>query len=187
MRAALGHLILCAAAAALPAFVPGALWDRATGPLAEADADAGRNFPGWPTSFEGRALREIPPTDLDARFARDLPGRVRRFTDGEREIVLRWSPLPTRLVHPSAVCFRAQGWEIEPRPLHLDAAGGAWGSFLATRGEERLLVRERVVDLAGRSWPEPTAWWWASVLGRTSGAAWAWTVAERAPRGEAAR
>ena len=170
MRAALLHLAVCALAAAMP------LVASAVPHVAETKDSA---FPAWPATFEGRELRPLPPTDLDARFARDLPGRVKRFTDGEREIVVRWSAEPTRLVHPAAVCYRAQGWDVEPRPLFVDGAGRAWSRFLATRAEERLDVRERVEDATGASWPEPTEWYWASILGRTSGPAWAWTVARR--------
>jgi hypothetical protein len=170
MRAALLHLTACALVAMAP------LLPSPRPPVADATA---ASFPGWPATFEGRDLRPLPPTDLDARFVRDLPGRVKRFTDGEREIVVRWSSEPTRLVHPAAVCFRADGWDVEPRPLLVDEAGRAWGRFLATRADERLDVRERVEDATGASWPEPTAWYWASILGRTSGPAWAWTVARR--------
>lgn len=178
MRAAALHLTACAlvgASAAASAFAPDVV-PSASRAAALRAPDA---FPGWPDTFEGRPLVALAPTALDARFARDLPGRVRRFTDGEREIVLRWSAEPTRLVHPSAVCFRAQGWDVAPLPSVVDARGRTWSAFAATRHGERLAVRERVEDASGGSWPEPTAWWWASLLGRTSGPAWAWTVAAR--------
>lgn len=174
MRGALLHLIVCAAAATAPFAISA---EPRTMTVAEVGADA--DFPGWPSSFEGRALRVLPPTELDVQFARDLPGRVCRFSDGEQEIVIRWSPVPTRLVHPSAVCFRAHGWTVEPSAMFVGADGRAWGRFRAERDGERLEVRELVEDAAGGAWPEPTAWYWASLLGGTRGPAWAYTVARR--------
>ena len=168
MRAALLHLSVCAAAAAAPFAIPAA-----------APAAGRVDAPEWPGSFEGHPLRALPPAAIDARFARDLAGAVRRFTDGEREIVVRWSAAPTRTLHPASVCYEAAGWSVEPIPLATDAAGRAWSRFRARKDAERLVVRECVEDALGRTWPEPTAWYWASLLGRTQGPATAWTVAER--------
>ena len=170
MRSAVLHLTICLAAGLAPLVTP-----RAATPVRVAGAE----FPGWAESFDGRPLVVLPPTALDARFLHDLPGRVKRFTDGEREIVVRWSAEPTRFLHPAAVCFHADGWDVTPLPQIVDVAGRAWGRFRATRDRERLEVRERVEDMNGHSWPEPTAWYWASILGRISGPAWAWTVARR--------
>jgi hypothetical protein len=173
VRAIALHLIVCAAAALTPILTVYA------SPPAAASLAAAAEFPGWPESFEGRALTRLAATELDARFLADLPGRVARFSDGEREILIRWSATPTRHLHPSANCLRAVGWDTSPRPLTITADGSTWSTYVATRGSERLEVRERVVDTSGRTWAEPTAWYWASLLGETSGPAWAYTVSRR--------
>jgi len=176
MRAITLHLIVCAIAATAPFLV------TPRSEPAPATDTLPTDFPGWPTTFEGRALTELPPTALDERFRADLPGHVARFTDGEHEILIRWSRTPTRHLHASATCLRADGWETSPRPLTRDADGHEWSTYVATRDDEHLEVRERVTDTHGRTWAEPTAWYWASLLGRTSGPAWAFTVSRRESR-----
>lgn len=155
-------LLSCALAAAAPAL-------PRPGPAPQKHV-----FPGWPRSFQGQALRELSLTPLEERFASGFPGRIARFTDGRREIVLRWVDAPTRLLHPAADCFRGAGHEVgEPR-LHRDAEGRLWSEFRA--GPYR--VRERIEGPAG-SWTDPGAWSWSA----GEGPWWAWTVTERAPLG----
>ena len=94
---------------------------------------------------------------------------------------MRWVREETRLLHPSADCLASLGYDIRPRPLHVDEAGDPWSAFEAVRGEERLLVRERIRDEGGRGWPDVSSWWWAAALGASGGPWWAITVAERGP------
>jgi hypothetical protein len=63
------------------------------------------HFPGWPASFEGYALRELPLSARERKFMEGFPGRTGRFTDGNREFVIRWVTHETRLLHPAADCF----------------------------------------------------------------------------------
>jgi hypothetical protein len=51
--------------------------------------------------------------------------------------------------------------------------------LIATRGSERLRVRERIYTAAGDSWTDVSSWYWQAVLERTTGPWWAITVAER--------
>lgn len=161
----LGFLLLCLLAALAP-------WLRGW----ETAPAAAPAFPGWPTHFEGRALQALPMTPLEERFQQDFPGRVGRFTDGQREIVLRWVTQETRKLHASADCFKANGYRIKPLPLHRQGQE-VWSSFTATRGAVQLRVTERIAGPQGRQWSDVSAWYWAAWMGRSAGPWWAVTVA----------
>jgi exosortase/archaeosortase family protein len=135
------------------------------------------NAPAWPTHFEGKPLRELPLGAVERRFAADFPGRIGRFSDGEREIIIRWVAIETRRLHPASDCFRGVGYSIAPRPLHVDPEGSRWGTFLAIRGSQRLEVRERIYDGTGHQWTDVSSWYWAATTGRSLGPWWAVTVA----------
>jgi hypothetical protein len=134
-------------------------------------------FPGWPTHFAGKPLRALPSGARERRFAADFPGRIGRFSDGERELVIRWVSLETRKLHPASDCFRGIGYSIAPRPLAVDADSARWGKFVATRGKERLEVRERIYDARGNQWTDVSAWYWAAITGKSQGPWWAITIA----------
>jgi hypothetical protein len=166
MRTSLTVLLLaCAMAAAVP------LLDART------DSAVTDNFPGWPTHHAGRPLRQLPLGPIEQRFAADFPGRIGRFSDGEREIVIRWVSQETRKLHPASDCFRGSGYSIAPRPLVVDSAGARWGSFIASRGERRLQVNERIYDGAGNQWTDVSAWFWSATMGTSRGPWWAVTTA----------
>lgn len=139
------------------------------------------NFPGWPSQFVGKPLRALPLGPTEQRFATDFPGRIGRFSDGEREIVIRWVSQGTRKLHPASDCFRGTGYSITPQPLAVDPDGARWGTFLATRGEQRLDVRERIYDTSGNQWTDASAWYWAAAMGESAGPWWAVTVASAHP------
>lgn len=160
-------LLLCLLAAASPWLQP-----RASG------REGGDAFPGWPTQFEGRPLQALPLTALEERFQRGFPGRVGRFSDGQREIVLRWVTRETRQLHASSDCFKASGYRIEALPLRR-VGDQRWSRFRATRGELALEVSERISDARGAQWSDVSAWYWSALLGRSQGPWWAVTVAQR--------
>lgn len=166
-----GALIVSLAAAALAPFA-------GKPPAASIPAVA---FPGWPSSFEGSLLSPLPLAEREAGFVRDFPGRVARFTDGRREIVVRWVVEPTRRLHPGADCFRGLGYAITPAESERDALGRRWGGFRAVKGAQTLRVRELIVSFDGRSWSDVSSWYWPAALGRSKGPWWAFTVAEDAP------
>ena len=105
-------------------------------PLVKGTGDralaADRDFPGWPTRYEGRELTQLALTQREDAFVRDFPGKVGRFSDGRREIIIRWVGAPTRLLHPAADCFRGSGYSITPMPVRRDAAGAAMSCFRAS-------------------------------------------------------
>src|SRR5260370_19236827 len=140
--AALAAFLVAATAAALAPLV-----GRAGDPAITANA----NFPGWPTSYGGRTLQELPLTPREAAFVQDFPGRVGRFTDGRREIIVRWVGAPTRRLHPAADCFRGSGYSITPLPVRKDAAGAAMGCFRARHSADDLTVCEAIRDAPGES------------------------------------
>lgn len=136
----------------------------------------GESFPGWPTTFEGRTLTRVELEDREQRFFETFPGMVARFTDGEREIVLRWIHEGTHQLHPATVCFRGRGFEIEPRDGVVDRLGRRWGTFRATRDETVFEVSELVYD-THESWSDVSAWYWSATLQHSSGPWWAIMVA----------
>jgi hypothetical protein len=141
---------------------------------------AAKDFPGWPSHHEGRALTQLPLTEREASFVQGFPGQVGRFSDGRREIVIRWVSAPTRLLHGSADCFRGGGYSITPMPVRRDAAGTPMGCFRASRGEtEDLVVCEVIRDGRGESWPDVSAWYWNALFGSSAGTWWSFAVAEQ--------
>ncbi len=140
-------------------------------------------FPGWPSTFEGRPLRELPLSEREARFSQGFPGRIARFTDGRRELIARWVAAPTRQLHSAEDCFRGLGYAISGSSPWLEGEGRPWHRFTASRGEVRLQVREVLTDDTGGRWTDVSAWYWGALLGRSEGPWWAFTVAEHAPQG----
>jgi hypothetical protein len=137
------------------------------------------NFPGWPTHFEGRKLRALALSSVEVRFERDFPGRLGRFTDGEREIVIRWVSHATRKLHPAADCFRGSGYRVSPMPIEM-IDGKAWSRFDAQHDARHWRVREIIVDEAGGQWSDVSSWYWAAMRDRTAGHWWSMTVASPA-------
>ena len=159
-------LVLCTVSACAP------LFSRPASPPA-------KGFPGWPAHFEERPLHALPMSDADTRFGAAFPGKIGRFTDGKREIILRWINTGTRKLHSSADCFRGLGYAIESAPALLDQAGARWSCFVAVRGADRLHVRERITSVGGESWTDVSAWFWSTLLHRSAGPWMAITTIER--------
>jgi len=133
----------------------------------------------WPAQFQGRPLTELPLTGRDRRFADEFPGRVGRFTDGAREIVLRVTTRATRRLHPASDCLAAVGFAIEPLPARRDPDGATWGCFAARKPGTSLSVCEQIRDAAGRTWPDASSWYWPALSGASVGPWSSATVVER--------
>lgn len=159
-------LVSCATAAFAP------LWTGQPAPERAVD------FPGWPTHYEGRPLSPTAMTDRDRGFAIRFPGRIQTFTDGSRTLVLRFVSRPTRRLHPSAECFRGAGYAVRPLPV-LKRDRERWSGFEASRGDDHLIVHERIESEAGQHWFDVSSWYWDALLGRSGGPWWAITVVER--------
>jgi hypothetical protein len=169
-RGARAAFLLAAIAAALAPLLHGGN---------DAALAAGKDFPGWPAQYEGRALTQLPLTDRETAFVHDFPGRVGRFTDGRREIIIRWVGAPTRMLHPAADCLRGSGYSIVPIPIRRDAAGAAMSCFRASHQADRMLVCEVIRDERGESWPDVSAWYWNAALASSPAPWWSFVVAER--------
>ncbi len=101
-----------------------------------------------------------------------------RFRAGDRELVLRWTWRVGTGLHSGRYCYRGLGYDVVPEPAWQDSQGHLWSSFSAVRGEERRLIRERVYDARGQSWPEVSEWFWDACRGRTDGPWWSVVVEE---------
>ncbi|WP_293853900.1 archaeosortase/exosortase family protein [Steroidobacter sp.] len=156
----------------LAALVPLATLEPATA------AHAG--FPGWPSEFEGKSLRAIPLSTIEENFAQSFPGNIGRFSDGRREIVMRWIASPTRKLHPASDCFKGSGYHVKPLPLER-INNQTWGAFSAERGTQQLHVREAIADGNGKRWTDVSAWYWAAIRGETQPPWMAITVAASGP------
>ena len=163
-----GFLILCLLAALAPIF----------GMSSRADPEPPA-FPGWPEAFEGEVLQRLPEVEGDEVFTSRLEGRMARFRAGDLELVLRWTWRVGTGLHTGRYCYRGLGYSISPEPARLDANGQLWSCFRAERGDERFMVRERVHDEIGQSWPEVSAWFWEASRGRTDGPWWSALVVQR--------
>ena len=168
-RGSVFYIVACAVAALMPFLSAQSGSSGNTGAVA---------FPGWPAEFEGKALTELPLTELEQRFNADFPGKIGRFTDGKREIVIRWVTEATRKLHPAADCFQGLGYSVKPLPLQRDGKGSLWSSFAASKGSDRLRVYERINSDAGETWTDVSAWYWAA-LRHGQGGWWAITIAEK--------
>jgi hypothetical protein len=169
VRGVRAHLIVCLLAIASPLLPrPSAGSDGASAAAADF---------AWPKEFQGRTLRELPLTDRDRRFAEDFPGRIGRFTDGGRELIIRYTARATRRLHPASDCLKAIGFSVEPLPARRGPDGTAWGCFTARRQQGALSVCEQIRDAAGHTWPDPSSWYWSALAGG-SGPWWSTTIVE---------
>ncbi len=81
---------------------------------------ANQPFQDWPTEFQGVPLSRLPMTEKEQGFSQDFPGEIGRFTDGSREIIIRFVERASRKLHPTADCLRGSGYTVEPQPLSRD-------------------------------------------------------------------
>lgn len=165
------YLIACALAALMP-FLSARFGTPLTGAAAVS-------FPGWPNTLAGRALTPLPLNEMEKKFATDFPGRIARFSDGEREIIIRWVTEATRKMHPASDCFQGLGYSVKPLAAHRDETGTLWASFAAAKGDERLVVYEQIHSDSGETWTDVSAWYWSALRHEGSGSWWAITVAEK--------
>ena len=165
------YIVACALAALMP-FVSARFETPAPGAAAVA-------FPGWPGTFAGKTLTQLPLNEMEKQFATEFPGRIARFSDGEREIIIRWVTEATRKMHPASDCFQGLGYSVKPLAAYRDQNGSLWASFAATKGDEQLRVYERINSDSGETWTDVSAWYWSALRQRGSGSWWAITVAEK--------
>lgn len=142
------------------ALLPGAAWLLRTGASAAPDRPA----VDWPSSVDGRPLRQLPLTAVEQRFAQHFPGRIARFSDGTRTWILRAVEQPTRRLHPAADCFKGLGYAVQPTGVHADRQGESWSCFRAEGRGRRLNVCERIHDGRGGRWTDVSSWYWSALF-----------------------
>lgn len=139
----------------------------------------------WPATFDGKLLRPLATTPVEQRFAKQFPGRIARFTDEERVLVLRHIHTPSRMLHPATDCYKGLGYRIELARLERDAQQRLWRCFEAkqpgakgTDDGPRVRVCERIEGAQGDAFTDASAWFWAANLGQSQGPWQAITVVE---------
>lgn len=131
----------------------------------------------FPAHWQGMPLRPLAPTEVEQRFARHFPGTLVRLTDGQQVLVLRTVTRPTRMLHPATDCYRGLGYRIRDEQLEVLADKTRWRCFIAVRGGQGVRVCERIEDAQGQGYTDTSAWYWASVVGQSTGPWKAMTVA----------
>ena len=149
--------------------------------VGQARFDAGRQASGLaaelPSDWRGAVLRPLALSEVERRFAKQFPGSVARMTDGTQVLVLRTVNQPTRMLHPATDCYRGLGYRIRDEQLEEQTDHERWRCFVAERAGQRVRVCERIEDAQGQGFTDASAWYWASIAGRSSGPWKAVTVA----------
>lgn len=141
-------------------------------------ASTSHPFPGWPTHYEGRRLVALPMSEREAAFGRDFPGKIARFSDGEREIIVRYVAEPTRRLHPAADCLKAVGFSIATASAQRGATGAMMSCIKAERRGHSLDICEEIRNDHGEQWPDVSAWYWSTMFGGARGPWWSFVVAK---------
>ena len=160
------------------AAIAAALAPLARGHGAPTTAQSAASFPGWPATYEGRRLTELPMSAREQAFGQDFPGLIGRFSDGRREIIVRYVSEATRRLHPAADCLRGVGYTITPKPLRKAPSGALMSCLRAERNGQALTVCEVISNGHGEHWPDVSAWYWTALTGGAKGPWWSFVVAE---------
>ena len=142
-------------------------------------SEAAGRFSGWAGDWDGAPLKRIDFTWRERAFIDGFPGQVAHFSDGRRELIMRYTERATRKMLPAADCFREAGFRISKLNGYTDAKGRNWSLFEAEKFGETLRVSERVADRRGRDWTGVNSWYWAATFGWSSGPWWTITMVER--------
>lgn len=140
------------------------------------------DFPGWPQHYEDKPLTALDLSEKERLFVEGFPGEVGRFSDGTREIIIRWVESPTRRLHPAPDCFKGVGYAMSPLPVQHNLNEVAMGCFLATKDDRSLQVCEFITaEDSGddtSSWTDVSSWYWQTVLASERSGWWSYVVAE---------
>jgi hypothetical protein len=137
------------------------------------------SFPGWPSEYEGKPLIRLELTDKEEVFVEGFPGKISRFSDGSREMIIRWVEQPTRKLHPASDCFRGNGYHITHQPIHINEYGVEMGCFTASKDLIRLTVCEYLVARDGKGWSDISAWYWEALFAESSKGWMSYVIAEK--------
>ena len=124
-------------------------------------------LPDWPHEFEGRPLSPVALTAEQKTFLGDFPGAAARFSDGERDILMRWVKQPTRRLHPAEDCYRGWGFEVAASKIRADRDGRHWRCFEVQHEGVTRQVCEQIRDDEGTNYTDVSSWYWDATLQRT--------------------
>ncbi|MBV1910679.1 MAG: hypothetical protein KUG78_15355 [Kangiellaceae bacterium] len=154
----------------------------AVAPLAFSDLAEQQNlassFSGWPTEYEGKELIPLALTEKEKIFTKGFPGKIARFSDGQRELIIRWIEQPTRKLHPAADCFKGIGYYIKPKPIKINKNGIKMGCFTANKNEKELNVCEYIEAQNGDNWSDISAWYWGAITSNSRQGWMSFVIAE---------
>ena len=136
----------------------------------------------WPVQYEGSLLQELPLTELEERFQKDFPGGIKRFSDGQREIIMRKVHTATRKLHPASDCFKSSGYKLQPLPLTRNSQGTDMACFEAKRKDQLLKVCEYIEDGDGNSWTDVSSWYWRAFFSSDKTLWTSYVIAQRIPQ-----
>lgn len=125
------------------------------------------SLPAWPHEFEGRPLMPVALTAEQRRLLADFPGAAARFSDGERDILMRWVTQPTRRLHPAEDCYRGWGFAVADSKIRADRDARRWRCFEVTRDGVTRQVCEQIRDGEGTSFTDVSSWYWDATLQKT--------------------
>jgi len=135
-------------------------------------------FPGWPSEYEEKELIQLPLTKKEQGFVQDFPGSIARFSDGNRELIIRWVKEPTRKLHPAGDCFKGIGYAINPQPIRVNKNGINMGCFTAEKETDKLNVCEYIVAEDGETWSDISSWYWGALFGNDEKGWYSYVIAE---------
>lgn len=133
-------------------------------------------------SFNGvtNTLQALAPSPAEAAFSASFPGTLSSHSWGQDQVILRRVTKATRRLHPSHDCLRSAGFETTHSTTVRSSDGSEWSRFTATRGEERLIVHERIVsEQDGGTWTDVPMWYWSALAHPLNGPWRAETVISR--------
>lgn len=137
-------------------------------------------FPGWPEQFEGKSLQTLPLTAHEQGFLRSgFADPIARFTDGERELIVRWTPHASRTVRSAWDALQGQGYRFGAGlAVWRDDQGNRWRMFEISRATQTWRMLEAITDESGQRWTDVSNWYWDALLGKTEGPWWVTTIIE---------
>jgi hypothetical protein len=136
------------------------------------------HFLGWPTHYEKKSLKRLKLTEKEKGFLNAFPGKIARFTDGRRELIIRWIEEPTRRLHPASDCFKGMGYTIVPQAIQRNKKDIKMGCFTAKKENNVLNICEYIEGSNGSNWSDISAWYWGAVFEQSPKGWMSYVIAE---------
>jgi len=144
----------------------------------ELSLNLNKDLPAWPTFYQGKKLKHLPLSKREKSFLGNFPGKLARFSDGHRQIIMRWVTIPTRQLHPAIDCFRGLGFTISNIKISQDSNNHHWRKFTATLNTSKYTVREHIMDANNLVFTDTSSWYWQAMLNKSKGPWLAITIAK---------